>query len=223
MPLPSPSPVPSSCPLKRPRTPRPLDQRPGARLAMVLLTPLAAGFRQQIWASGHAHRSDNLRVLEDADEGSAASALHHPGGGAGHGALPSPWCIAHTETSVLNGALPTFFQPLHFAAGPDTTCAKDAPMCEKEAPTINAVRRTFDRMGFDDQETVALIVLGHQYGRCHPDISGYEGPWYVRVLYSSVRVLYEHTHTCNIFLNVCTCNHPGLCAHVHGWRIRFNS
>ena len=40
------------------------------------------------------------------------------------------------------------------------------------------MRKTFERMGFDDKETVALIVLGHQYGRCHADVSGYEGPWY---------------------------------------------
>jgi catalase (peroxidase I) len=37
---------------------------------------------------------------------------------------------------------------------------------------------TFKRMGFDDKETVALIVLGHQYGRCHSEVSGYEDPWY---------------------------------------------
>ena len=34
-------------------------------------------------------------------------------------------------------------------------------------------------MGFDDRATVNLIILGHQYGRCHPEASGYEHPWYV--------------------------------------------
>ena len=48
----------------------------------------------------------------------------------------------------------------------------------KEQPTIEAVRGTFHRMGFDDKETVCLIVLGHQFGRCHPEVSGYEFPWY---------------------------------------------
>ena len=33
-------------------------------------------------------------------------------------------------------------------------------------------------MGFDDRETVCLIVLGHQFGRCHRDVSGFEHPWY---------------------------------------------
>lgn len=34
----------------------------------------------------------------------------------------------------------------------------------REEPTISAVRNTFARMGFNDRETVALILLGHQYG-----------------------------------------------------------
>ena len=44
-------------------------------------------------------------------------------------------------------------------------------MHEREAPTIRAMRGLFDRLGFDDKETVALIILGHQYGRCHLDVS----------------------------------------------------
>lgn len=48
----------------------------------------------------------------------------------------------------------------------------------REEPTINAVRGTFQRMGFTDKETVCLIVFGHQFGRCHPDVSGYENAWY---------------------------------------------
>lgn len=35
----------------------------------------------------------------------------------------------------------------------------------------------FYRMGFDDQEIVALLCGGHVYGRCHPNFSGYAGPW----------------------------------------------
>lgn len=55
---------------------------------------------------------------------------------------------------------------------------KDGSIADLEAPTIKAVRSTFERMGFNDRETVALIVLGHQYGRCHPEVSGNEDPWY---------------------------------------------
>lgn len=35
----------------------------------------------------------------------------------------------------------------------------------------------FYRMGFNDQEIVALLCGGHVYGRCHPTASGYAGPW----------------------------------------------
>ena len=33
----------------------------------------------------------------------------------------------------------------------------------------------FYRMGFNDQEIVALLCGGHVYGRCHPEASGYAG------------------------------------------------
>lgn len=39
------------------------------------------------------------------------------------------------------------------------------------------VREVFQRMGFCDQEMVALICGGHLYGRCHPTSSGYAGAW----------------------------------------------
>lgn len=38
------------------------------------------------------------------------------------------------------------------------------------------VRGVFGRMGFSDQETVALIGA-HCLGRCHTDRSGFDGPW----------------------------------------------
>jgi len=38
------------------------------------------------------------------------------------------------------------------------------------------VRDIFYRMGFNDQEIVALVGA-HAVGRCHTDRSGYEGPW----------------------------------------------
>lgn len=41
-----------------------------------------------------------------------------------------------------------------------------------ESPTIKSIRATFDRLNMDDRETVLLIILGHQYGRCHLDNSG---------------------------------------------------
>lgn len=38
------------------------------------------------------------------------------------------------------------------------------------------VRDIFYRMGFNDQEIVALVGA-HTLGRCHPDRSGWNGPW----------------------------------------------
>jgi cytochrome c peroxidase len=62
--------------------------------------------------------------------------------------------------------------------GPNIKCPHSKDPALREQPTIEAVRNTFQRMGFNDKETVCLIVLGHQFGRCHPDVSGYEHPWY---------------------------------------------
>jgi len=39
------------------------------------------------------------------------------------------------------------------------------------------VRDIFYRMGFNDQEIVALVGGGHAIGRCHVERSGFEGPW----------------------------------------------
>lgn len=39
------------------------------------------------------------------------------------------------------------------------------------------IRDIFYRMGFNDQEIVALVGGGHALGRCHPKRSGFEGPW----------------------------------------------
>jgi len=52
------------------------------------------------------------------------------------------------------------------------------PDADKGNPedTAKHVRAIFHRMGFNDQEIVALIGA-HSVGRCHPDRSGYSGPW----------------------------------------------
>lgn len=46
----------------------------------------------------------------------------------------------------------------------------------KVGATIRHVRHTFNRMGFNDREMVALIGA-HAIGRCYPSRSGYSGPW----------------------------------------------
>lgn len=62
--------------------------------------------------------------------------------------------------------------------GSDAKAPPGCPMHVKEKPTIDAIRGVFSRLGLTDKETVCLIILGHQFGRCHLDVSGYEHPWY---------------------------------------------
>eukprot|EP00798_Chlamydomonas_sp_ICE-L_P001270 gene1270-32618_t len=52
------------------------------------------------------------------------------------------------------------------------------PDADKGSPpaTAAALRETFGRMGFNDQEIVALSGA-HALGRCHAENSGYVGPW----------------------------------------------
>jgi cytochrome c peroxidase len=54
-------------------------------------------------------------------------------------------------------------------------CTPDGrlPDGSKEQDHLRAI---FGRMGFNDQETVALSGA-HALGRCHTDRSGFEGPW----------------------------------------------
>jgi len=55
-----------------------------------------------------------------------------------------------------------------------------SPVPDGRLPDANQgqshVRDVFYRMGFNDQEIVALIGA-HAVGRCHTDRSGYDGPW----------------------------------------------
>lgn len=51
----------------------------------------------------------------------------------------------------------------------------DADKGSKPA-TIQHIRDIFYRMGFNDQEIVALVGA-HAIGRCYPSRSGYSGPW----------------------------------------------
>ena len=59
--------------------------------------------------------------------------------------------------------------------GPDVVTVPDADKGCKAA-TIGHIRDIFGRMGFNDEEMVALIGA-HAVGRCHENASGYWGPW----------------------------------------------
>ena len=54
-------------------------------------------------------------------------------------------------------------------------CAPDGRLPDA-AQGENHIRAVFGRMGFNDQEMVALIGA-HAVGRCHADRSGFVGPW----------------------------------------------
>lgn len=70
---------------------------------------------------------------------------------------------------------------IQFTPGRDD--AKDSKSCPPDGRLPDAtkgarhIRDVFGRMGFSDREMVALIGGGHAIGRCHPDRSGFVGPW----------------------------------------------
>lgn len=49
---------------------------------------------------------------------------------------------------------------------------------QRDAAGVAHLRNVFNRMGFNDQEIVALSGA-HNLGRCHRDRSGFDGPWVV--------------------------------------------
>jgi len=58
----------------------------------------------------------------------------------------------------------------------ETEIDKEGRICGWEK-TSQHVKDVFYRMGITNQEAVALLCGGHVYGRCHPERSGYNGPW----------------------------------------------
>ncbi|KAJ1621153.1 heme peroxidase [Pavlovales sp. CCMP2436] len=64
--------------------------------------------------------------------------------------------------------------------GPVTKVTPDGrlPAADKgsDLKTADGLREVFGRMGFGDKDIVALSGA-HALGRCHPDASGYSGPW----------------------------------------------
>ncbi|GBC07894.1 hypothetical protein RclHR1_07760009 [Rhizophagus clarus] len=56
-----------------------------------------------------------------------------------------------------------------------TACTPDGRLPDASKGPAH-IRDIFYRMGFDDREIVALVGA-HALGRCHPDRSGFQGPW----------------------------------------------
>lgn len=59
---------------------------------------------------------------------------------------------------------------------PDGTTSPPDGRLPDAAQGAQHLRNIFNRMGFNDQEIVALSGA-HSMGRCHTDRSGFEGPW----------------------------------------------
>jgi hypothetical protein len=84
-------------------------------------------------------------------------------------------CPFLTKTMVMPGRIP----------GPEAGhLGKVGAAVSKEREELELrevakeIREIFShRIGTTDQYTVALIAGGHSFGRCHPEISGYAGPW----------------------------------------------
>jgi len=79
-----------------------------------------------------------------------------------YGRLPAAekYCCPHIEGAHVSGSL-------------DATGKVEG----WEGLCTHVRNEVFYRMGFNDQEIVALLCGGHVYGRCHPNFSGYAGPW----------------------------------------------
>ncbi|KAI1293001.1 heme peroxidase, partial [Mortierella claussenii] len=60
--------------------------------------------------------------------------------------------------------------------GIEDNCPPDGRLPDATRPDPKHSRDVFYRMGFNDQEIVALLGA-HALGRCHTDRSGFDGPW----------------------------------------------
>lgn len=85
-------------------------------------------------------------------------------------------CVA---VEAMGGPHVTFRSGRLDAVDPSTVTPDGRlPAADKGSParTAAGLRETFGRMGFGDQEIVALSGA-HALGRCHAESSGYVGPW----------------------------------------------
>ena len=85
------------------------------------------------------------------------------------------WCLAGVEAIKHMGGpdIPIKFGRLDHTDDSDVPPNGRLPDAAKGTPHL---RDIFYRMGFNDQEIVALSGA-HSLGRCHGDRSGFEGPW----------------------------------------------
>lgn len=109
---------------------------------------------------------------------------------AGVEAIKQVCCYSPTKKFLELKLTHKFSLPFYQMRGPDIpwkagrTDFTDDSKCPPQGRLPDAsqasqhLRDVFYRMGFNDQEIVALSGA-HSLGRCHADRSGFEGPWVV--------------------------------------------
>ncbi|MES1914381.1 MAG: hypothetical protein MHM6MM_006464 [Cercozoa sp. M6MM] len=86
------------------------------------------------------------------------------------------WVLASCVAIEYMGGPTVPFHPGRSDAASAAACPVQGRLPDA-ALNAKHIRDVFGRMGFTDQEMVALIGGGHTIGRCHRDRSGYDGPW----------------------------------------------
>ena len=85
------------------------------------------------------------------------------------------WTLAGVVAIEEMGGPKIKWKPGRVDAPDGTSCPPDGRLPDA-AQGAGHLRDIFYRMGFNDQEIVALTGA-HSLGRCHSDRSGYSGPW----------------------------------------------
>jgi len=86
------------------------------------------------------------------------------------------WILAGNTAWEEMGCSKIPFTPGRIDATGEESCPPNGRLPDA-AQGAQHVRDIFYRMGFNDQEIVAIVGGGHAIGRCHPDRSGFWGPW----------------------------------------------
>ena len=160
----------------RPTPPCPAPHRPApANLPPLVLNPAAITYAD-LWTF-----AGKVRDEKSAPTPAAGRPTPPPDGRHARGPPGTP---AHTVPS----SSPSLQVSVEYMGGAETpwkpgrTDAASGDMCPPNGRLPDAsqgaqhLRDIFYRMGFNDQEIVALAGA-HTLGRCHTDRSGYDGPW----------------------------------------------
>lgn len=88
---------------------------------------------------------------------------------------PHQWILAGVTAIEAMGGPVIPFKPGRTDFADDSKCPPRGRLPDA-SQAADHIRAVFGRMGFNDQEMVALSGA-HNLGRCHSDRSGFHGPW----------------------------------------------